>query len=372
MLRCSARQQLSFFFPKACTRTEMQLDVLNADGERRVVLSTDCTGIDAPLHALESMGVDVEYLSASEIDPKLQENILSHRKPPRHFVADIHDRDNRMISKRTSLYVAGFPCQPWSKYNAAPLGNSDTRSDVLKAGLKFIDDTRPHAFLLENVPRLKAMHDGAAFAQIMKRVDDIRDADGTSFYDVQWKVLSPHQYGYAQRRARIFIIGISRHCSAFRRGARFAWPCPPTRTADTPETDLQRCIDREPPCKTKQWLSPTEVQVVKRASTLFGQLTSEQKERIVVVDTGRARAGQELTRLRPGVCPTLHTFCFRLYVMNQARFICADEALKLQGFRDKSGLRGLSNTAKFKAIGNSMHVGLLARLLEQLMPFAAV
>jgi hypothetical protein len=83
-----------------------------------IVFATDCTGIDAPLHCiksiLEGQDVDVQYLFASEIHPKLRHFLKTITPTPGIIFNNIKDRSHNEQYSNIDLYVAGFPCQSFS------------------------------------------------------------------------------------------------------------------------------------------------------------------------------------------------------------------------------------------------------------------
>lgn len=62
---------------------------------------------------------------------------------------------------------------------------------------------RPRYLLLENVPGLLSHDEGRTFAAILTALDDLG-------YDVAWQVLNSANFGVAQARKRVFIVGFLR------------------------------------------------------------------------------------------------------------------------------------------------------------------
>lgn len=135
-----------------------------------------------------------------------------------HYNEDIAEVLNRVSKNITGigsvdLLVGGFPCQDYSV--AKPLNQSDGL--VGKKGvlwwqihrllrLQERDGKLPRWVLLENVDRLlksPASHRGRDFAIMLASLDDLG-------YDVEWRVINAADYGFAQRRRRVFIVGYRR------------------------------------------------------------------------------------------------------------------------------------------------------------------
>lgn len=118
------------------------------------------------------------------------------------------------------LLIGGPPCQPFSKSGYWARGDtlrlSDPRADTLAAYLRVLEETRPRAFLLENV-------DGLAFAEkseglhfLLRSVDEINRRAGTRYCPAV-QILNAADFGVPQTRRRVFVV-------AARDGAPFRFP----------------------------------------------------------------------------------------------------------------------------------------------------
>lgn len=94
----------------------------------------------------------------------------------------------------------GYPCQAFS-YAGHKLGLDDVRGTMFFYFAKIIKDLYPKVFLAENVKGLTT-HDNGKTLQTMI---DIYENMG---YNVTWNVLKANNYGVAQKRERVVIIGI--------------------------------------------------------------------------------------------------------------------------------------------------------------------
>lgn len=102
------------------------------------------------------------------------------------------------------LLVGGFPCQDYSVAKTLSQANGiEGKKGVLWWAIyKILQDKRPRFVFLENVDRLlksPAPQRGRDFAIILAC---LRDLD----YRVEWRVVNAADYGFPQRRRRVFLI----------------------------------------------------------------------------------------------------------------------------------------------------------------------
>ena len=136
------------------------------NNQPKLRVGTDCSGIDAPIHALKLMNVPFQYEFASDLDKAAKASINCNHQP-RMFFDDIMTRDHTRLPK-LDLYCAGFPCQSFST-----LGKRQGFDDTKNRGTVFfhcyetIKNTQPKMFVLENVKGLLSHDKGKTFKTIM-------------------------------------------------------------------------------------------------------------------------------------------------------------------------------------------------------------
>jgi DNA (cytosine-5)-methyltransferase 1 len=129
------------------------------------------------------------------------------------------------------ILCGGFPCQSFSKAGDQ-LGLHDSRfGDLFDRVLMVLEHRQPTYFLLENVPNLSRHSRGQTW-QYMESA--LRGAG----YDVDARILSPHQFGIPQIRERLFIVGkIGRNALS-----SFKWP---EARAGTPRPSIFSVLDSD-------------------------------------------------------------------------------------------------------------------------------
>lgn len=147
------------------------------------------------------------------------------------------------------VLIGGPPCQPFSKSGYWARGDAsrlnDPRSDTLGQYLRVLEDTRPKAFLIENVPGLAYRGKAEGIEAIRSGIAAINQKQGTS-YSFEFAVLNAAHFGVPQMRERLFIVGA-------RDGTQFKFPAPthgdmgsglePFRTAWDAFADLPQMAD---------------------------------------------------------------------------------------------------------------------------------
>ena len=106
---------------------------------------------------------------------------------------------------KADLVVGGFPCQDYSvaKSASASHGIAGKKGVLWWEIVKVIGIAKPKFVFLENVDRLlksPASQRGRDFAIMLSTM-------GGLGYSVEWRVINAAEYGFPQRRRRIYIVG---------------------------------------------------------------------------------------------------------------------------------------------------------------------
>ena len=121
-----------------------------------------------------------------------------------------------------SLLIGGPPCQPFSKSGYWKSGDSkrleDPRADTLSAYVRILEDTQPHAFVLENLGGLAFSEKDEGLQLLLRRIGGINKRWKTK-YQPGFRLLNAADYGVPQLRERFFIVGA-------RDGSVFQFPSP--------------------------------------------------------------------------------------------------------------------------------------------------
>jgi len=167
---------------------------------------------------------DIETLWANDISPKACGVYRSRFGSGEIREGEIRTRLRDIPSH--DLLTAGFPCQPFSSAGKKQ-GIKDPRGTLFSHVVEVVRKHHPQYFILENVKRLLTMERGVHFATILAALADLD-------YLIEWRLLNAVNFGLAQNRQRVFIIGTRADLTNAENGSRLL----PVRLA-TPE-DLSR------------------------------------------------------------------------------------------------------------------------------------
>lgn len=121
-----------------------------------------------------------------------------------HKVSDIQGPIPKSVVPDIDLLVGGFPCQDYSvaKPKNVSKGLRGPKGVLWWSIERLLEEREPDYVLLENVDRLinsPANNRGRDFAVILKGFQELG-------YAVEWRVVNAGEYGFPQKRRRIFIL----------------------------------------------------------------------------------------------------------------------------------------------------------------------
>ncbi len=292
-----------------------------------ISIGTDCSGIEAPVHALKQLNIPYAHKWSCEIDKYARASIEANTKPDMIY-SDITKRDHNELPC-VDIYVAGFPCQPFSIIGLKN-GINDIRSNIMIECIKTISINRPKIFILENVKNFKYIQKGEVFNFLIDELNKLE------IYNVYYDILNTKDYSIPQNRERIFIIGINKDIQI--------------EEYKTPDKKSMNSIN--------DYIIDKTICNIKVYKSLLTNLEKiDFKENYIITPFKFYSASIEY-------CPTLTTNCNLLYHTTYKRHLTVHECLKLQGFDDF--VQVVSNTQMYKQIGNSMSVNVLKELFKHL------
>lgn len=281
-------------------------------------VGTDCSGIEAPVQALKNINVNFTHVFSSDVDKFVRKSIVANYNPEILY-EDILTRDHSELPD-VDLYVAGVPCQPYSRMGKLK-GLNDPRSNVMYAVIDTIKLKLPTIVVLENV---KSFHKSDAYKILISEIESLN-------YKIHVDMLKTTDYGLPQTRSRLFIICIL--------DDKYSYSTP-LHVPMIPLDDL--ILDK----------------------TICTRNVSGQMQRnLLGVPDGYIVSNGGYKAIAFNKCPTLLTTC-NYYHTTYNRYLTVDELLLLQGF--KSFQKCVSNTQLKRQIGNSISVPVLEAIFTRL------
>lgn len=99
------------------------------------------------------------------------------------------------------IFIGGFPCQPFSAGGTGEGIQDKEKGDLGDYFYKAVNLKQPKAFIIENVKGITGKKHEAFFNSLIEKFSN-------AGYKVSWKVSNCHEYGVAQIRERLFMVGI--------------------------------------------------------------------------------------------------------------------------------------------------------------------
>jgi DNA (cytosine-5)-methyltransferase 1 len=295
---------------------------------KTLTISTDCSGIEAPIQALLQLKINYKQLWSCDIDPYTRLSCEANYCLPQQIFTDMLKRNNKILQS-PDLYVIGFPCQPYSLAGKR-LGTMDPRSNIIYAMVDTIQNTKPKTFILENVKGFVNIQDGNPYRNLINVL--------SKEYHVYPDVYNTKNYGLPQNRERIYIIGIRKN--------------------------IQK----------KQYIKPKEVKMkplkeiidnkIKGTITKYNNLGLKIRKDVdynIINDLFKKDI-----HIMYNKSPTIVTLNYYYIIYELQRIFIVKELLQLQGF-PKNFKQVVSKTQILKQIGNSMSVNVLKVIIKEIL-----
>ena len=180
------------------TRDETKLSVLDI-----------CTGAGGQAIGLEEAGFVHE--AAIEIDKAACQTLRLNRPSWGVIEGDIREVNGANF-RGVDMLAGGVPCPPFT-IAGNQLGADDKR-DLFPEALRIVEEAKPAAVMLENVPGFASAKFAAYRSDLILRLSRLG-------YEVTWKILNASDYGVPQLRPRFVLVALRQPFSD-----NFHWPMP--------------------------------------------------------------------------------------------------------------------------------------------------
>lgn len=160
------------------------------------------SGIEAASVAAEPLGW--EPVCFCEID-EFPSAVLAAKFPDVPNLGDITKVDWSPYRGSIDAVVGGSPCQSFSI--AGKREGLKGASGLMFEYIRAVSEVMPRYWVWENVPGALSSSGGADFECFLREMASIRGAGGER-YGIGWRVLDAQFFGVAQRRRRLFVVGV--------------------------------------------------------------------------------------------------------------------------------------------------------------------
>lgn len=154
---------------------------------------------------LETAGF--EHIGLVEFDKFAAQTLKHNRQHWNVLCEDVEQVASRNLEEEfgikkyeLDLLSGGAPCQSFS-YAGKRLGLEDTRGTMFYHYATFLKKLQPKMFLFENVRGMLSHDNGKTFENILSVFEE-------QGYTTKYKVLNALDYGVAQKRERLIVVGI--------------------------------------------------------------------------------------------------------------------------------------------------------------------
>lgn len=154
--------------------------------------------------AAKKLGVQADCVFSSEIKPHALE-VYSKNFHESFIHGDITQIDAKDIPDFDVL-LAGFPCQAFSSAGKRQ-GFSETRGTLFFDVERILKEKKPNFFILENVDALVTHERKNASDPTGETLRIILETLKNLGYHTNWRIFDAKEYGLAQSRKRVFIVG---------------------------------------------------------------------------------------------------------------------------------------------------------------------
>lgn len=168
-----------------------------------------CAGAGGQAIGLENAGFD--HLALVEIEEIACQTLKNNRPNWQVINVDVREFSGKPY-EGADLLAGGVPCPPFS-IAGKQLGADDDR-DLFPEAMRLVDEIKPKAVLLENVPGLSKEKFSEYRSKILKRLR-------SRGYHVDWKVLNACDFGVPQLRPRFILVAMIPEYAEY-----FRWPTP--------------------------------------------------------------------------------------------------------------------------------------------------
>ena len=311
-----------------------------------------------------SGGFDLGFLKTGKFETVFANDFnkwacISYQRNVGDIVCD--DIRNLKDVPKADVMIGGPPCQGFSTANPDRC-MSDPRNWLFKEYFRVLEMVDPQLFIMENVSGMKTLEKGRVLQLILEQISE-------TGYNYQWQILNAYDYGAAQKRRRLIIVGTK---------PGIIWNFPkPTNENKTVGDVLSKPFRSDDPCHLPMIskLSPLNqlrLEYIPQGGSLYDCLDflssyELQHDGTIINNTlslknnsNQKRAMRRLDMSKPSHT-IVHNNCDHYYHPTEPRRITIREMARIQGYPDSYIFEGSKNEQS-RQVGNSVPVPLAYNL----------
>ncbi|WP_435128553.1 DNA cytosine methyltransferase [Mycoplasma sp. 6243] len=271
---------------------------------------------------------------------------------------DISNLDAKNIPN-FDILCAGFPCQAFSISGKQKGFNDAIRGTLFFDIIRILREKKPKAFILENVANLLKHDKGNTFFIMQKTLTELG-------YTVSYKVLNAKDFGVAQNRARIVIVGNNQ-------GKVFDFD----KIKINPVSSMKEFLDKDSNEYLNQneytLLDQSQIKIQKSGLIFIGYRNKKIRNKGIDKETLHlSRVHKQVNRIYSsrGLVPTItsqeKSGRYFIHNNNKVRKLTLNECYKLMGFPDY--FKKIGSTSKlYERIGNSVCVPMIRQIANEMI-----
>jgi DNA (cytosine-5)-methyltransferase 1 len=176
-------------------------------------VGSDFSGVGAFDQALKRLGVNYKTVFSCDMDKYARESYIENYGEPEYYPQNVYERD--IPQESLDIYMTSPPCQSFSM--AGKRKGKDSANGILFFNShEFIQQNKPRFFIFENVKGLLSDDNGKTFQEWTNMLGGksinglpvIFPFEKSVPYHIYWKVLNSKKHGVPQNRERVFIVGV--------------------------------------------------------------------------------------------------------------------------------------------------------------------
>lgn len=287
-----------------------------------------------------------EAVLASDYDHNACETYRRNFQNVEVLEGDIRNVDWKLLRGKVDLVAGGPPCQPFSVAGNQK-ANQDSR-DMLPEFVRAVREIEPKLFLMENVAGLTSTRHRPYFDLKLSELSELG-------YDLHFKVLNAADFGVAQDRLRVIVLG-----------SRMSKPTFPRQThgiKSRPHVTSGEVLRNTPADEPNRAIITYAKNPIIRPSPWAGMLVNGGGRPIDLSQTSQtipASAGGNRTHIidEHGILLEYHAHLIAggrplQGIVPKARRLTVRESARIQSFPDSFEFLG-ERSSKYRQIGNAV------------------